>query len=337
MALNVNEARADDHTAGVNDLARVRRRNTPWRGQGRNALTLQRHVAVLPRISTPINDASTANQDIEIAIAHRMPLPSFRTSAVVPRLFMIWTPLETERGKILPVTPRALFWCAHAGQHILFHDDPAAVSLLAQQLEHARKVNCAGAKFTEHALPDRGGVIPASGPRLGGNRRRAILEMNVPDTRGEAGETRCRLAATICEMAGVEAEADDVGVGQVQETGDLGRRLNPARAVRMEHGAQSGRVADGTRDPLRACGKVRPVRVGQRQLRRDPPGVLLARWLNTAIVGQDEYRRHGVGRRVYRGEQFGGAYGLVLTRPVRRLFSQADGHERADHRRAAPG
>ena len=64
------------------------------------------------------------------------------------------TSLDANRVQILPVAASAHAWVAHAGEHILLHDDPAVVVDLLEGSQYAREVDAALAELAEDAVPD---------------------------------------------------------------------------------------------------------------------------------------------------------------------------------------
>ena len=144
------------------------------------------------------------------------------------------------------------------GQHVLLDDDPVVVAVLAELAQHGGKVHGAAPQLAEDPLPHRLEVVPRPAARALEDARVEVLEVHVPDAGGVAAVDLERIAAAEHEMAGVEAQADERGIGSLHQLVDFPRRFDEAGAVRMEDGAKAGRVAHRTRDRARIRARTSP-------------------------------------------------------------------------------
>src|SRR6185369_6510425 len=159
--------------------------------------------------------------------------------------------LEIATSQKLPVPPRKLFRRTHAGQHALFHDDPAGVIFFFQFIGKRFEVDVAFAQFAKDAVLERLEIIPFIRARLFVHGRIAIFEVDVPDAVLELTVSLEGVAATTeTIVARVKAKADQIGIGGLHQVRDFPRRLDKPGAMMMEHAAQSRVTAHGISDTV---------------------------------------------------------------------------------------
>src|SRR5258706_7594199 len=128
--------------------------------------------------------ATAASRAPEIRVARfsawmRPMRPQPMTAMFKVRFFM--RILQSELAEKLAVMLRVLFGRAHARQHILFNDNPAAVIGAAQFVNYGWEIHIPLAKFAKNTVLQRSEIIPFFSTRTLTKSRAAIFEMDVPD------------------------------------------------------------------------------------------------------------------------------------------------------------
>ena len=150
--------------------------------------------------------------------------------------------------------------------------------------------------------------------------------MHVPHAGGVAAVDFEGIATAEHEMARVEAQADERGIGSPHQLVDFPRRFDEPGAVRMEDGAKACRVADRTRDRLASAREGLPRLVWQTVVANDASGARRPRAIGAAIVGQHHERRLAGG-----GQQTCRSHGRVDARRVSGRIGEPHRHESAEH------
>ena len=114
--------------------------------------------------------------------------------------------------------------------------------------------------------------------------------MHVPDAIAVGRDRRERIAAGEHQMTGVEAQAQQRGIGAREQRVDFARRFDVAAAVMMEHRAQPGRIADRRGDAFRASREVVPLGGAQAIFVADPPRAHRAVRDAPVVVGEHQQR-----------------------------------------------
>ena len=122
------------------------------------------------------------------------------------------------------------------------------------------------------------------------DRRAAILEMHVPDALTMPANACEWIATAETVMTGIETQADEFGIGQVEQSRDFVWCLDESGGVRMNHTSQTGLFADSTGDLLNAFGKDGPLRVAQTVISSNPSGFLRSRRMGGIVVCQHDER-----------------------------------------------
>ena len=92
-----------------------------------------------------------------------------------------------------------------------------------------------------------------------------VLQVHVAHARGIATSKRDRVAATVRDVPGVEAQTDQRRIGATQQLVDLAWRLDVRAGVRMERGDESHRPGPAS-NLVRARGEPAPLVLGEMRI-----------------------------------------------------------------------
>src|SRR6478735_4106452 len=122
-----------------------------------------------------------------------------------------------------------------AGVHVLLAHDVELLVEVGQGLDERRHVGCASRRRDRAPLGDGETEGPVLVVSLLDEALVHRLDVDVGDALGVLAAQLHRVAAAVHDVARVEAEADVVGVGRLEDAVDVLRRLDVAVAVRVEH------------------------------------------------------------------------------------------------------
>jgi hypothetical protein len=148
--------------------------------------------------------------------------------------------LDADTPQEIAIALGCFFGGAHTWQHVLFDDCPAIVVDFIEGLEDGGKINFALTQFAKQPLAHGEIVLPAFPAGLSGDKGIAIFKVNVPDTVGMSVYGLNRIAAAKVVMSRIQAEADQIRIGQLEQFGYFVGGFDPGGTVRMKDGSKSG-------------------------------------------------------------------------------------------------
>ena len=129
--------------------------------------------------------------------------------------------LHADTPQEIAVALGCFFRGPHTWQHILLDDRPAIVVDFIEGFEDGGKINSALTQFAKQPLTHGEIVLPTFPAGLGGDEGIAIFKVNVPDAVGMSVYGLDRIAAAKVVMPRIQAEADQIRIGQLEQFGYL--------------------------------------------------------------------------------------------------------------------
>ena len=201
------------------------------------------------------------------------------------------------------------------------------VADVLEDREDFGEVDHAPAQLTEYPGAHQLMVVPAIGLAPFEHVGVEVLEMDQPDAVAQTGDPGGRVAAAECVVAGVEADSQEVGIGELQKPFDLGGGLDVGGAVRVQRRPQARFALHRLRYAFRAGHVDLPARLIEPMLRADAARVVVPS-LDGAVIVADVDDHFGA---AHLDQQPGNLQRPFYPGLVIALIVEPDGHPGADH------